>query len=241
MQKYQGYARLNDAATPCPGATINVYYAGTVVAVPIYSDNLVPPTVRANPFTADPDGYFYFYAPDGRYDVNFSGGSAITGLITTPYTWGDVALLGGAFDADVTPTSNSLAAETTLYTATLPADTITPDKKRVKITSRGTFASNANNKRLRMKFGATTIYDSTISCVGGNWEVRGEVTRLTGTTQVSFAKGLVQPAAGIAIPTGLQRTAPTETLSSAVTVATTAEATANNDVVHDASYTESLN
>lgn len=236
MQKYQGYARLDGTGEPAASCTVTVYYAGTVVSPTIYSDNLVPPTPRANPFTADADGYFYFYAPDGRYDVHFSGGS-----IVTPYTWGDVALLGGAFDADITPTGNALAAETTLYTATVPANTITPDKKRIQITSRGTFASNSNNKRLRMKFGATTIYDSTISCVGGNWEVRGEVTRLTGTTQVSFAKGLVQPASGIAIPAGLQRTAPTETLSSAVTVATTAEATANNDVVHDASYTESLN
>lgn len=233
MQKYQGYARLNSSASPAPSCTVNVYYAGTVVAATIYSDNLVPPTVRANPFTADADGYFYFYAPDGRYDVNLSGGG-----ITTPYTWGDVALLGGAEDADITAVGNSLAAETTLYTTSLPANTITPNKKRVAITSRGTFASNSNDKRLRMKFGATTIYDSTISCVGGNWEVRGVVTRTTPTAQVAFAQGLVQPAAGVAVVTGLQRTAPAETLSGAVTVVTTGQATANNDIVHDASHTE---
>lgn len=240
MQKYQGYARLNDAATPCPAATINVYYAGTVVAATIYSDNLVPPTVRANPFTADADGYFYFYAPDGRYDVNFSGGNAVTGLIVTPYTWGDVALLGGAVDDDITPTQNALAAETTLYTAILPANTITPDKKRVRITSRGTFAANANSKRIRMKFGATTIYDSTLVVTGGNWEVKGEVTRLTGATQVAFAQGLVQTGTGT-IAAGLQRTAPAETLTNAVTVATTAQATANGDIVHDESYTQEEN
>ena len=238
MQKYQDYARLNDVATPCPSATVNVYYAGTVVAATIYSDNLVPPTVRANPFTADPDGYFYFYAPDGRYDVNLSGGNALTGLIVTPYTWGDVALLGGAEDADITLVGNSLAAETTLYSTTIPANTLTPDKKRVRITSRGNFAANANAKRLRMKFGATTIYDSTLVVSGGNWEVVGEVTRTTGAAQTSFAKGLVEAPLGTTVPLGLQRTTPAETLTNAVTVATTAQATANNDIVHDGSYTE---
>lgn len=241
MQKYQGYARLNDSGMPCPLADIDVFYAGTVVAASIYSDNLVPPTVRANPFQADADGYFYFYAPDGRYDVQLSGGVAATGLIATPYTWGDNALLGGAVDADITPTQNSLAVETTLYSTALPANTITPNKKRVRITSRGTFAANANLKRLRMKYGSTTIYDSTLAASGGNWEVVGEVTRTTPSAQVSFAKGLVESPLGVTIPLGLQRTAPAELATAAVTVQTTAQATATADIVHDQSYTEEQN
>jgi hypothetical protein len=240
MQKYQGYARLNSTSEPCPLATIDVFYAGTVVAASIYSDNLVPPTVRANPFTADADGYFYFYAPDGRYDVQLSGGAAITGLITTPYTWGDNALLGGAENADITATQNALAAETTLYSTTFPANTITPNKKRVRITSRGTFAANANAKRLRMKFGATTIYDSTLVVNGGNWEVVGEITRTTPAAQVSFAKALIQ-SENIAWPVGLQRTTPGEAATNAITVATTAQGVANADIVHDQSYTEEGN
>jgi hypothetical protein len=242
MQKYQGYARLNSTALPCPSATIDVFYAGTVVHASIFSDNLVPPTARANPFTADADGYFYFYAPDGRYDVQLSGGVALTGLITTPYTWGDNALLGGAVDADITATQNLLAAETTLYQTTLPANTITPNKKRVRITSRGTFAANANQKRLRMKYGSTTIYDSTLVVNGGNWEVIGEVTRTTPNAQVSFAKGLVEsPVGRVTIPLGLQRTTPAEAATSAVTVQTTAQGVATADIVHDQSYTEEGN
>lgn len=235
MQKFQGYARLNSSSSPAPSAIVTVYYAGTTVAASIYSDNLVPPTVRANPFTADADGYFYFYAPDGRYDVYLSGGT-----ITTPYTWGDIALLGGAEDASISSVANALAAETTLYTNTLPANIITPNKKRITITSRGTFAANANNKRLRMYFGATAIYDSTLAVNGGYWEVKGEVTRTSPTAQLSYARALVQSTT-TTFSAGLQRTTPAETLSNAVVVKTTGQATASSDIVHDSSYTEEEN
>ena len=236
MQKYQGYARQNGVSTPAASAVIQVFYAGTVISAAIFSDNLVPPTARSNPFTTDADGFFYFYAPDGRYDVYLSGGP-----ITTPYTWFDIALLGGAENADITATQNALAAETALYTNTLPANTILPNLKRVRITSRGFFAANANLKRLRMKFGATTIYDSTLVVSGGAWEVIGEVTRTTPSAQTSFAKGLVQTGAGVTIPLGLQRTTPAELATNPITVQTTAQATANADIVHDQSYTEEGN
>jgi hypothetical protein len=48
----------------------------------------------------------------------------------------------------------------------------------------------------------------------------------------------VEAPLGTTVPLGLQRTTPAETLTNAVTVATTAQATANNDIVHDGSYTE---
>lgn len=237
MQKFQSYARQNGTAEPAASAIVTVYYAGTTVAASIFSDNLVPPTVRANPFTADADGYFYFYAPDGRYDVYLSGGD-----ITTPYTWGDIALLGGAEDASISSVANALALETTLYQNIIPANVITPNKKRITITSRGTFAANANQKRLRMYFGATTIYDSTLAVNGGYWEVKGEVTRVTPTGQLSYARGMFQETTGLfPLTTTLQRTTPAETLSNPVTVKTTGQATANSDIVHDSSYTEEEN
>lgn len=82
MQKFQSYTRILASGAPAPGATVTVYNAGTLVLATIYSDNLSTP--KANPFTADSNGYIFFYAADGRYDVVISG----TG-IATPYTWGD--------------------------------------------------------------------------------------------------------------------------------------------------------
>lgn len=85
MERAFGYSRVLATGAPAPLCTITVYNAGTLVAATIYSDNLL--TAKANPFTPDSGGYFFFYAASGRYDVAFSG----TG-IATPYTWGDLVL-----------------------------------------------------------------------------------------------------------------------------------------------------
>ncbi len=51
----------------------------------IYSDDGSPPTAKANPFTSSAEGTWFFYAPDGRYDVRFNGGG-----ISVPFTLGDI-------------------------------------------------------------------------------------------------------------------------------------------------------
>lgn len=69
-----------------PFATITVYLTGTTILAEIYSDNQTPPTPLANPFTADANGFWFFYAENGRYDIQITGPN---------WTWtiGDVALL----------------------------------------------------------------------------------------------------------------------------------------------------
>lgn len=68
-----------------PFALIQVYVSGTTTLATLYADNNTPPTPLANPFTANENGYWWFYAPDGRYDV----------MIEAPdWTWtkGDITL-----------------------------------------------------------------------------------------------------------------------------------------------------
>jgi hypothetical protein len=90
MERFFGYTRLLTTGAPVASAAITVYDVGTLNLSTIYDDDGSPPTAKANPFTADANGYFHFYAVDGRYDVQISGGA-----IPTPYTWGDVALRHG--------------------------------------------------------------------------------------------------------------------------------------------------
>ena len=71
-----------------PTCTVTVYVTGTVTLATLYSDNLGTPL--ANPFTATANGYFEFYAANGRYDVMNSGGSPQ--VIPTPFTLGDILL-----------------------------------------------------------------------------------------------------------------------------------------------------
>jgi len=65
-----------------PGATVTVFNAGTVTLATIFADDNGTP--KANPFTADTtDGMWFFYAAQGAYDVQFSGGG-----VPVPFTIG---------------------------------------------------------------------------------------------------------------------------------------------------------
>lgn len=70
----------------------------------IFSDNAG--TAKTNPFTNDPDGEFFFFAADGRYDIE------LTGPITE--TNDDIRLL------DILTTGNTLRINTDINTATPP-------------------------------------------------------------------------------------------------------------------------
>lgn len=99
MQSYFNWAQLGDQTVSVPGssasttlvqrsyplATVEVFDAGTVNVSTIFSDNSSTPL--ANPFTANADGSFEFYAANGRYDIVLSGAG-----IAAPFTIQDVLL-----------------------------------------------------------------------------------------------------------------------------------------------------
>jgi hypothetical protein len=62
-----------------PSSTVTIFNAGTLVAATIFSDSIGTP--KANPFVANADGGWNFWAASGSYDVQFSGQG-----ITTPFT-----------------------------------------------------------------------------------------------------------------------------------------------------------
>ena len=68
-----GIASWNLGLVVHPAATIAVFYTGTGNLAPLYMDNQTTPTPLANPFTANTNGYWFFYAANGRYDISFTG------------------------------------------------------------------------------------------------------------------------------------------------------------------------
>lgn len=69
-----------------PSCTITVYVTGTTTLATVYADNLG--TALGNPFLAQANGMWFFYAQDGLYDVTLSGAG-----LTAPFTIGAVQLL----------------------------------------------------------------------------------------------------------------------------------------------------
>lgn len=87
MERFFSYSRILATGAPAPLATITVWDSGTFNLSSIFSDDGITP--KANPFTTDAAGFFFFYAANALYDIQISGGG-----IPTPYTWGAVHLNG---------------------------------------------------------------------------------------------------------------------------------------------------
>lgn len=78
MERKNYQARLSSGASVA-NPTVTVYNSGTVNLSAIFSDEGT--TVKANPFTGDFNGQFYFYAADGDYDVVITGGNPDIGTL----------------------------------------------------------------------------------------------------------------------------------------------------------------
>jgi hypothetical protein len=118
--------------------------------------------------------------------------------------------------------------EDTLYSQAIAAGVLSTDGDAVEFILAGQWGANANTKRIKVKFGATTIFDlgTGYSINGYDWIIRGMVIRTSGTAQIcetNFSGGI--------LPNATNVTTAGETLSGAVTFAVTGEGTNDNDIV----------
>jgi hypothetical protein len=81
MQRYQN-SIIDNRGLPLIGGSVTVYILNGPAAT-IYSDNGV--TITANPLTTDENGYFEFYAANGRYSLTINGENIQTTVINDVY------------------------------------------------------------------------------------------------------------------------------------------------------------
>lgn len=116
-----------------PEATVTVFNAGTVVLATIFSDEGGTPL--ANPFVADGNGKWEFWADQGRYDIQFSGAG-----ITSPYTYADVDVVPSAATLP-DPGGNGFVVRTALGVTV--ARSLTQPAAGITITNPAGLAGNA--------------------------------------------------------------------------------------------------
>src|SRR3990167_2219846 len=98
----------------------------------------------------------------------------------------------------------------------------------VEVIAWGTCGATANNKQIKLYFGATAIMTSTNSPANTvDWNIHAIIARSAATTQDTTANFM----ATSTFTNQNIRTTPAETLSGAVTIKCTGTATADNDIV----------
>lgn len=142
-----------------------------------------------------------------------------------------LASVGGVLNTGTTQVGNTAGTETDLYSFSVPASTLLTNGNALHLDCGGTFAGTANvDKRIRVKFGATTLYDSgTLAITSASaWKIQADVLR-TGAATQKGSVGFQSSSSVLAASAGYATAA--ETLSGAVTIKVTGQGTGASDVV----------
>lgn len=154
--------------------------------------------------------------------------------ITTPTVTENTNTHSLITSSNITAVGNVGTGEDDLMTYSLPGNYLSADGDSVPFEATGTVANNANQKRIKIKFGATTILDTGATGIATgtayDWVARGRIVRTGAATQDAYAQLWLGTTLAFS-----DFTSPTETLSSAVTFKFTGEtnAASNNDVVQE--------
>jgi hypothetical protein len=175
------------------------------------------------------------------YPITTSGAVALTGTVTSSTlalkagnSTGNIAKAGGSISVNTSTVGNVGVGEDDLMTYAIPASTLNTNNDRVRFRAVGTIANSINAKRLRLKYGGTTVLDTGAAgfpiSAAIQWVLEGEIIR-TGSATQKCSANLSTNNASLASYVGYSTAA--ETLSDAVTLKLTGEATDNNDVVQE--------
>lgn len=159
-----------------PGCTVTVFLSDGVTLATLYSDNLSSPTPLANPFVANgTTGFWFFYAQNGAYRVQTSGGG-----IPTPLIVGDILL----YDPG-TGTPIQLPVPDFNFTAQAPGGSISVGSNTVALTPCPRGVAGTNTLLFLYLSGGTGTAEAVPitggTCVGGG-STNGNVIITAGNT-----------------------------------------------------------
>jgi len=186
-----------------------------------------------NSATGDP--YRISASSGGLSDANYIYELTAAGLATnlahrtliTDRATPSYARTGGVLFSNITPVGNVGTGEDDLMQSSIAANILSADGQALEIEAAGTFAANANNKRLKLYHGSTTLIDSTaLALNGGDWHLSCKIVRTGSSNQVVVTTLRSSNALLVSM---VKVTAATEDLTAAHTLKLTFAGTADND------------
>lgn len=139
--------------------------------------------------------------------------------------------VGGVLETNTTEVGNVGVGEDNLMTYTLPGFSLQKTGDSVRIRAAGVFAANANNKNVKLYFGASVIVTTgALGFNGTEWSIDAIVMRDGATAQKASGNLITNDAL---LPVTTNYIAPGETMTGNITIKCTGEGTSNNDIVQE--------
>lgn len=140
----------------------------------------------------------------------------------------DYAYVGGCLKTNTTSINNVGSTATDLITYSLRANSLGTNGDAVEIDAWGTFDSTVAAKEVILYFGTTPIYATgAFNFANDSWRIRARVVRTGAATQISVASF---DGNFVFVTDNAATAAPTQTLSSAVTIKCTGQGTASDQI-----------
>lgn len=119
-------------------------------------------------------------------NVNTESGQLRTELLNT-FTRldGQLSLVPFKLAAQGDPVGNSAGAETTLSSIVVSQGTLAKSESSILLFACGKTGNNANTKTIKLKFGTTTVFDTTaVALNNADWTMQAEIVRTSDVSQV---------------------------------------------------------
>lgn len=139
-----------------------------------------------------------------------------------------------SLNVGTTSTGNVGTGEDDFLTYSVPGNTLIANGQALQFYAAGTIANNVNAKRIRVKFGATTIFDTGAAGIpisnAIDWTIKGMIVRTGAATQKCMVEMNTNNAT---LASYADYATAAETLSGASTLKLTGEAVSNDDIVQE--------
>jgi hypothetical protein len=167
---------------------------------------------------------------------NYSGTGNQLAYFTSAGAFGrsgvDPAKIPYSLITNITNVGNIGTGEDNLMTGTIPAGQLATNGDKIEFEMEIGFAANTNTKQIKVYFGSTVVMTipATGTSTAGGLTIRGTIIRVNGTNEKVYCTYVGNSLHG----NGGFYVEPTETLSGALTLKATGEATATDDIIQTA-------
>lgn len=151
---------------------------------------------------------------------------------TSVHGLADTAKLATKVVQSTAQTGNIGLEEDTILTVTIPAATLAANGDALVAEAAGTIATSINQKRMKVKFGSTTIFDTGATGIpisaAIDWSIQVRIIRTGAATQKC---AVTMNTNNATLASYCDYTTPAETLANALALFVTGEAVLDNEVV----------